>query len=36
MSTALKTFCTGHKFNTYKGLSHSSLPSELADIKTFM
>jgi lysophospholipase-2 len=35
-STALKTFCKSHEFKTYKGLSHSSSPAELLDIKTFM
>jgi lysophospholipase-2 len=35
-STNLKAFCKTHEFKTYKGLSHSSSPTELQDIKTFM
>ena len=35
-STTLKTFSKSHEFKTYKGLSHSSSPAELQDIKTFM
>lgn len=35
-STSLKTFTKNHDFKTYKGLSHSSSPAELLDIKTFM
>ncbi len=34
--SSLKTFTKNHDFKTYKGLSHSSSPAELLDIKTFM
>ena len=35
-STNVKLFVKNHEFKTYKGLSHSSSPVEMMDIKHFM